>query len=358
MPLLSLCVPTFNRQQHLDGLVACLAACLACRPDAIEVCISDNASTDGTWPILQKFARGRAQVKIHRQDTNVGASRNVMDVMRMSSGSHILVMGDDDGIDPVAFPQLLERLQRAGANEWLLAHVVVGHAGFQLKKTHPVGNKVLSARRSRRLILRIGTGNLGFIGVHVIPGRVRESYLAGAAGEPEPYRGWPHMLLFYQFLCDGGCIGAVELAPVIQSRDGAPAQFWAASEFIFLELRKALMCGYAPAWGGQARMFLAALFLREILSARIAGFLLSSKLKDPAAFRGKTLARYCDALLELPAALRPLGAVHLLSILVLMVLPARLLWALLPERVRSVMRKIHGREEELPKHMDGSRRLI
>ena len=47
-PLISLCIPTFDRARYLDSLLHSLAAELATFAHAFEIVVSDNACTDDT----------------------------------------------------------------------------------------------------------------------------------------------------------------------------------------------------------------------------------------------------------------------------------------------------------------------
>ena len=53
-PLVSILIPVYNRQ---DLLPVCIESALAQTITDLEVVIVDNASTDKTWEVCQKFAR-------------------------------------------------------------------------------------------------------------------------------------------------------------------------------------------------------------------------------------------------------------------------------------------------------------
>ena len=72
--LLSICIGTYNRKELLMGLLDELARYPG---DAIEVIVCDNASTDGTWEVLQKVTDNRFH--ICRNPENYGAECNRRD---------------------------------------------------------------------------------------------------------------------------------------------------------------------------------------------------------------------------------------------------------------------------------------
>ena len=53
MTLLSICIPTFNRASHLANCLHSVVAAVARVPLDIEVCISDNCSSDSTYEVVQ-----------------------------------------------------------------------------------------------------------------------------------------------------------------------------------------------------------------------------------------------------------------------------------------------------------------
>ena len=47
---LSICIPTYNREQYLKQLLDCICNQLKdVEEKVVEICVSDNASTDNKW---------------------------------------------------------------------------------------------------------------------------------------------------------------------------------------------------------------------------------------------------------------------------------------------------------------------
>lgn len=91
--LLSVCIPVFNRE---DYLLETLNSLIPQVSDEVEVCISDNCSTDSTFSIIENARRQSPRVRVQRQATNVGADRNFMDVADMARGEYFVILGSDD----------------------------------------------------------------------------------------------------------------------------------------------------------------------------------------------------------------------------------------------------------------------
>lgn len=112
-PLLSLCIPTFNRAELLD---VCLASILpqTCRwSECVEVVISDNASTDQTAAMLDKWSQ-RFQLRRHRQVENIGLLGNITFVAgTLARGAYVWLLGDDDVLAVRAVDRVVDMLQRS-----------------------------------------------------------------------------------------------------------------------------------------------------------------------------------------------------------------------------------------------------
>lgn len=96
-PLVTIGMPTYNRE-HL--LRRALDSALAQTYQNIEIQISDNASTDGTQRLCEEYARTDSRVIYCRQETNIGPSSNISNLMRQARGQFYLCLADDDWLEP------------------------------------------------------------------------------------------------------------------------------------------------------------------------------------------------------------------------------------------------------------------
>jgi glycosyltransferase involved in cell wall biosynthesis len=72
-PLVSFCVPTYQRSRYLASLLECLASELAGFPYTYEVVIADNASPDDTRDVVAGF-EARLPIRYLRHEINIGAT--------------------------------------------------------------------------------------------------------------------------------------------------------------------------------------------------------------------------------------------------------------------------------------------
>lgn len=99
-PILSICIPTFQRRKAMGLTLKALVSEVKKYPKEIEICVSDNGSIDGTYDLLQKYAKKYPFIRIRRNPKNLGFDANVIAVLKMARGKYCWTMGDDDIIVP------------------------------------------------------------------------------------------------------------------------------------------------------------------------------------------------------------------------------------------------------------------
>ena len=97
-PLLSICIPTYQRAKLLAPTLARLAELTQPWCGRVEVCLTDNASTDETATVIEAFRPPGLRVKHTRQPENLGFSRNLAAAILLAEGEYLLCQGDDDAL--------------------------------------------------------------------------------------------------------------------------------------------------------------------------------------------------------------------------------------------------------------------
>ena len=111
-PLISIAIPTYNRATILSKTLDALAAHPELLRDDIEICVSDNASTDDTAAVVNAFALRLGKTLVyHRNASNLGIDGNIHAVSRLATGRYLLLMSDDDFLRPGALTHLLGLLR-------------------------------------------------------------------------------------------------------------------------------------------------------------------------------------------------------------------------------------------------------
>jgi glycosyltransferase involved in cell wall biosynthesis len=106
---LSILLPVYNEEAHLQTLLNHLLA-LNFEKEIVAV---DDASTDQSWAILQRFAR--ENVMIVRHAANQGKGAAIRTALAHATGDYVIIQDADDELDPDDIPRLLEPIRNATA---------------------------------------------------------------------------------------------------------------------------------------------------------------------------------------------------------------------------------------------------
>jgi len=98
-PILSICIATFNREEFLDKQLNRIfkEISLIDEPGSIEVIVSNNASTDSTNEIVEKYKK--MGLVYFEQSENVGPDKNFFTLFEMATGEYTWLLSDDDSIN-------------------------------------------------------------------------------------------------------------------------------------------------------------------------------------------------------------------------------------------------------------------
>jgi glycosyltransferase involved in cell wall biosynthesis len=95
---ISICIPQYNR---INYLLESLRIIETQTFEHIEIVISDDCSTDDTQlKILELKQRYKYPIIYARSETNLGYDRNLREAIGLATGEYILIIGNDDTINP------------------------------------------------------------------------------------------------------------------------------------------------------------------------------------------------------------------------------------------------------------------
>lgn len=97
MPLVSICIPVFNTVKYVRQTIESV---LAQQYPNIEILVQDNASTDGTWELLESLAAQHPRIQIERNQVNLGMSGNWNTVIKKAQGDYVMLLSADDLLEP------------------------------------------------------------------------------------------------------------------------------------------------------------------------------------------------------------------------------------------------------------------
>jgi hypothetical protein len=111
MPRVTIGVPVYNAARYLP--VALDALCAQDYPD-LEIVISDNASTDETWEICQRYAVADPRIRLWRNQRNLGGHANFGKLVELASGELFKWAAYDDICRPGFVSACVAALDAAG----------------------------------------------------------------------------------------------------------------------------------------------------------------------------------------------------------------------------------------------------
>ncbi|GAA1876574.1 glycosyltransferase family 2 protein [Asanoa iriomotensis] len=111
MPRVTIGVPVYNAARYLPVALDALRA--QDHPD-FEIVISDNASTDETWEICQRYAVADPRIRLWRNERNLGGHANFAKVVELASGDLFKWAAYDDICRPGFVSACVAALDAAG----------------------------------------------------------------------------------------------------------------------------------------------------------------------------------------------------------------------------------------------------
>jgi len=94
-PIVSLCIPTYNRSRYLDSLLTSLETQFEGFPYPYEIVISDNACSDDTPEVVKRHAEA-LPIRYIRHPETIGCYPNVVFAMTQAQGRYMMYLADDD----------------------------------------------------------------------------------------------------------------------------------------------------------------------------------------------------------------------------------------------------------------------
>jgi glycosyltransferase involved in cell wall biosynthesis len=147
-PLLSICIPTYNRSQHLANCLESIKNSLLGSKLSIEICISDNASIDNTLDVVNR-ASIDAPIKFNRNLINLGMAQNFLNVVSMATGEFIWLIGDDDLVIPDGLVRLLNLIETNKDIDFFYVNAYQLNIDYLSVFPHPFNTKFLPIKMEK-----------------------------------------------------------------------------------------------------------------------------------------------------------------------------------------------------------------
>ena len=94
-PLLSICIPTYNRMEKLKCSVGTVIREFYDKEN-VEILVSDNCSPDETESVMAFVLKCYPRVRYYRNEENIGPVRNFISCYQRARGRYVWLSSDDD----------------------------------------------------------------------------------------------------------------------------------------------------------------------------------------------------------------------------------------------------------------------
>ncbi|CFB61653.1 glycosyltransferase family 2 protein [Pandoraea apista] len=223
--IISICIPTYNRASLLIDLLDSIArAAQKVDSTVVEICISDNASDDGTDSAVHEWkCRNAVDVVYHRWPQNMGAGNNFVNAAGLAGGKYIWLMGSDDAVQEDALEVVLDAIGSQAAI-YLTGRVEMDSSmRTALGETHFIrseGRYDFSDENSIKAYLGACCGVAGlfsYLSSLIVNAGVWQRGLPGV--EQYTAGAYPHVYVLLNALQSGGQVQVIR-TPIVKNRNG------------------------------------------------------------------------------------------------------------------------------------------
>jgi glycosyltransferase involved in cell wall biosynthesis len=131
MTLLSICIPTYNRQEYLQVSLTEIVKQADMFPD-VEIIVINNNSTDTTEQLVAELWNEYPKIRYFRNNENIGGDANFIRCVEEARGQYVWLFGDDEILLPGGIAEVVKALQ------YQPKHLLLGY----LRDTDPTTNNV------------------------------------------------------------------------------------------------------------------------------------------------------------------------------------------------------------------------
>ena len=125
MPLVSIILPVYNAQSHLNR---CLGSICAQQYEDLEIIVINDGSKDQSLPVCGEFRKKDSRILlVDKANSGVSDTRNLG--LKLASGKYVQFVDSDDYIAPDYTARLVEAAERSGADLVISPYTMVIPAG-------------------------------------------------------------------------------------------------------------------------------------------------------------------------------------------------------------------------------------
>lgn len=159
-PTVSVCVPVYNAARYVGEA---LMSVLEQTYDDWELVIVDDASSDDSWGVVQRFGE-HPRVRLVRHETNLGAAATWNEVVTLARGRYVKLLCSDDRLVPASLATHIALLEAHPSAVLAAARRnIIDPEGKVLIRGRGLGRLrgLVSGLDARKAIVQTGTNPLG-----------------------------------------------------------------------------------------------------------------------------------------------------------------------------------------------------
>jgi glycosyltransferase involved in cell wall biosynthesis len=137
---LSVVMPVYNEAATVHKIIARVLDQVMVR----ELIIVNDASSDGTWEVLQKLAAGEPRIRLFTHDVNQGKGAALRTGLKQATADIVLIQDADLEYDPSEYGRLLAPILADRADAVFGSRFIGSEAHRVLYFWHSVGNHLLT----------------------------------------------------------------------------------------------------------------------------------------------------------------------------------------------------------------------
>ncbi len=145
-PLISVIVPVYNVVPYVE---ACLKSIVCQSYKNLEILVVDDASTDGSFDICQKFAVVDSRIKFMQHNENLGLSAARNTALEVAKGDYIVFVDSDDTIDKNMYSTMYSAVKKTEADIILCGYHCIDENGKITTSCSPIEKSLLLHGREK-----------------------------------------------------------------------------------------------------------------------------------------------------------------------------------------------------------------
>ncbi|MGK0467793.1 MAG: acetyltransferase-like isoleucine patch superfamily enzyme [Clostridium sp.] len=116
-PLISICIPTFNRADLLEKCLNSIYSQLG-NDSLFEIIVSNDNSSDNSQDVINKFLGLYDNLTYIKNETNIGMDKNIALVVEKSKGKHFILHSDDNDFKENTIYPLMDTINKSSESSF------------------------------------------------------------------------------------------------------------------------------------------------------------------------------------------------------------------------------------------------